>query len=196
MRQVVLYVGEPPMNMPDGLEADGNRLAYELIDMREFDAEALMATGNPADLALALLARGGKERLEEILRRAAKLKGAARNRVLAQLLILAGLRGVVGRVEWLIGSMGMVIDGSKNEFLVRLHDEALAKGEAKGKAEGEAKGRVDGMSQVLQKQLRRKFGSLPAWAKNRLESATPVNLVRWAGRVLTGLDLEDVLGKR
>ena len=188
VRQVVLYVGEPPMNMPDGFEADGNRLAYELIDIREFDAEALMATGNPADLALALLARGGKERLEEIVRRAAKLKGAARNRVLAQLLILAGLRGVVGRVEWLIGSMGMVIDGSKNEFLVRLHDEALAKGKAEG--------RIEGMSQVLQKLLRRKFGSLPAWAKSRLESATPVNLERWAGKVLTGSDLEDVLGKR
>ena len=92
----------------------------------------------------------------------------------------------------MIGSTGVVIDGSKNEFLVRLHDESLAK----GKAKGEAKGRIEGMSQLLQKLLRRKFGSLPAWAKNRLESATPVNLESWAGKVLTGSDLEDVLGKR
>ena len=77
-----------------------------------------------------------------------------------------------------------------------MHDEALAKGKAEGEAKGKAEGRIEGMSQVLQKLLRRKFGSLPAWAKSRLESASPVNLERWAGKVLTGSDLEDVLGKR
>ena len=71
VRQVVLYVGEPAMNMAAGMEADGNALAYELIDIRQFDAESMMATGNPADLALALLAGDGKARLEEIVRCAA-----------------------------------------------------------------------------------------------------------------------------
>jgi hypothetical protein len=53
LRQAILYVGEPRMTMPDRLEEDGNRLVYELIDIREFDAEAMMKTGDAADLALA-----------------------------------------------------------------------------------------------------------------------------------------------
>jgi hypothetical protein len=53
LRQAILYVGEPRMTMPDRLEEDGNRLVYGLIDIREFDAEAMMKTGDAADLALA-----------------------------------------------------------------------------------------------------------------------------------------------
>ena len=87
VRQVVLYVGDKPMTMPDRLEEDGNTFIYELIDIRDFDAEAMMATGRPADLALAILGGGGKLKLVQILKEAAKLEGAERDRVLAQVLL-------------------------------------------------------------------------------------------------------------
>jgi hypothetical protein len=92
VRQVLLYVGAARMAMPDRVEADGNLLAYRLMDIREFDAVAMASTGQPADLALSVLAGRADKRLPEILKRAARLRGTARQRVIAQILILAGLQ--------------------------------------------------------------------------------------------------------
>ena len=61
VRQVILYVGEGRMRMPDRIEKNGSRPAYEFIDIRDFDAGAMMETGNHGDLALAVLCgRQGK----------------------------------------------------------------------------------------------------------------------------------------
>ncbi len=204
VRQVILYVGEDRMKMPDRLEEDGNRLVYGLMDIREFDAEALMATGNRADLALAVLGGGGGANLRGILQKAAKLKGAARGRVLAQILLLAGLRGMAGRVEWEMKTMGVVIDITKNPVLMRWRREAIEEGEAKGRAEGLSmglsqglsKGLSQGMSKILLEQLETKFGALPQWAESRVAKASPAQVERWARKVLTAKTLDGVIGKR
>ena len=98
IRQVVLYIGQDALAMPAGFEADGNRIAYSVIDIRDYDAAAMIASGRPGDLAIAILAGGGGGLVDEIVRRAARLEGPARERALAQLIILAGLRGLVERV--------------------------------------------------------------------------------------------------
>jgi hypothetical protein len=184
VRQVILYVGEDRLKMPDRLEEDGNRFVYGVSDIREFDAEELMTTGNQADLALAVLAGGGKSRLSGILKKAARLKGPARNRVLAQILLLAGLRGVAGKVQWDLRNMDMVIDVTKNPVLMKWRREALQEGEAKG------------MSRILHDLVQAKFGPLPKWAEDRMAKSTPAQVERRAKKILTAETLEDVLGKR
>ena len=99
VRQVVLYVGEAKMRMKSRLDAGSTTVDFRLIDIREFDAEMFLRSGRPGDLALAMLAKGGVERLREILHKAVKLRGQARERVFTQLLLLMGLRKVPGRMK-------------------------------------------------------------------------------------------------
>lgn len=185
VRQVVLYLGSARMAMPDRVEGDGNRFTFETIDIREFDALAMAETGRPADLALAILAGGADERLTEILRCVMRLKGPARQRLIAQILVLAGLRGRVKQVEWELTNMsGVVIDIRKNPFLLRLRDEAIAQGKA------------EGMALLLQEQLETKFGPLPRWARPRIAKASQRQLEGWARKVLKATSVEGVLGPR
>jgi hypothetical protein len=81
-------------------------------------------------------------------------------------------------------NMGVLIDITKNPVLMKWRREALHEG------------RVQGKSEMLRDQLEIKFGSLPKWAGDRLASATPAQLERWAKKVLTGSTLETVLGKQ
>ena len=78
VNQVVLYVGEPKMRMNPELDAGGAKVSFRLIDIREIEAESLLRSGSAGDLALAMLAKGGTERLAEIARRAAGLSDQAR----------------------------------------------------------------------------------------------------------------------
>ena len=63
---------------------------------------------------------------------------------------------------------------------------------------GMDKGLQQGLQQgeviVLKRQLTRRFGPLPAWAEQRLEQASPLQLEDWAERVLEAQRLEDILG--
>jgi len=55
VRQVVLYVGEAKMSMSGRLDAGSVQVAYEPVDIREMDAQALLESARPGDLALAVL---------------------------------------------------------------------------------------------------------------------------------------------
>ena len=199
VKQVLLYVGGAQLGMPDRVEADGNLLLFRLLDIRKFDVGVLSATSRRADLALAILAGGADQRLPEIIKRAARLKGPARSRILAQILILAGLRDLEDKLEWELRNQGVVIDITKNKVLMRWQREFIAEGAAKGRAEGlvegKAEGKAEGMTIILHDQLETKFGPLPRWADARLAKADPAQLERWAKKILTASSLEGVLGR-
>ena len=93
VRAVVLYTGMEAMRMRGHLDVGSAKVDYELIDIRDISAETLLS-GGPGDWALALLAKGGPERMREILLKAMKLKTPKRERLLAQLMVLAGSCGV------------------------------------------------------------------------------------------------------
>ena len=155
-----------------------------MADIRGIDAERLIRTGNPGDLALAILAGGGKVRLPEILRRAAARRGPERDELLARILILSGLRGIVGKVELELKHMSVVIDIRKNPVLMRWSRELFEEGKAEGKAE------------MLQEQLQIKFGPVPKWAAHRLAHASPAQIERWTKKILTADSIEGVLGRK
>src|SRR5690606_35049925 len=67
--------------------------------------------------------------------------------------------------------------------------EGRAEGEARGEAKGRVEGRVEGGAHVLQRQLRLKFGELPEWALQRLQSASVEQLDSYADRILTAESL-------
>lgn len=184
VRQVVIYLGKARMHMPRSLDTGGVQVNYRLIDIRELDSQAMLESGAPGDYALALLARGGVERMKQIVARANQLPEPKRRRVLTQMLILSGLRGVSEQLTMEYRAMGISIEIKDNVFLKDVY--------ASGKAEGKA----EGMTAILREQLEIKFGALPRWAQDRLRKATPAQAERWARKMLTASSVEAVLGPR
>ena len=182
--QTVIYMGTPPLQMEDSIDAGSVKVLYRLFDIRIFKAEDLARSPNPADRALAILGSGSDERIREVLSAAAALDEPLRQRTLLQLSILAGLRGLSERVTMELNSMNMEIDISKHAFLQSMLD----RGRAEGKVEGELK--------LIFKQMNAKFGRIPAWANQRLVEATPAQLDRWSLKILTADTIECVLGRR
>jgi predicted transposase YdaD len=187
IRAVVLYTGMPAMRMEEHVDAGSVVVQYELIDIREIGAEALMR-GGPGDLALALLARGGPEKVLEILARAMKLKSPRRERLLTQLAVLAGLRRLDKTIRMEMKKMGEYVDFQKNVILRDIWND--------GKAEGKAEGQAEGALAILSGQLAEKFGPLPRWASTRLRKASPEQIFDWSRKVLTAETLEGVVGQR
>ena len=183
VRPVVLYLGIRRMNMKAHLDAGGVVVNYSLIDIREIDAETLLS-GGPGDWALALLAKGGPERMREILAKALTLKGAKKARLLAQLTVLAGLRRLDKAIRMELKQMSQYVDIQKNVILKEIW------------ADGKAEGKTEGAIALLTDQLNQRFGPLPAWASARLRKATPAQTQKWSRMVLTASSLEGVLGKR
>ena len=70
--------------------------------------------------------------------------------------------------------------------------EGRMKGEAEGRLKGEAQGEVKGAAVMLERQLERRFGPLPAWTIDRLHNAGRTALESWALRLLDAATLDEV----
>src|ERR1035438_9192195 len=71
-RQVALYVGNDKMRMPDRIEAEGISFRYRLIDVRDLDGSALLASDELSDNLLAVLAKVD-DRMDAVRRILAKI---------------------------------------------------------------------------------------------------------------------------
>lgn len=98
--QTVVYIGAEPMRMDNRVDVGCVQGAYRLIDIRAFDAAALLATGRPGDVALAMLASDGAGRLHEIVERGKQFGPGERGPLFTQLAMLSGLRGLGMSSEW------------------------------------------------------------------------------------------------
>lgn len=83
------------------------------------------------------------------------------------------------------------------ETLERLYTEAIEKGLAKGQSigmsQGLSQGLSQGASQLLGRLLEQRFGPLPEWASQRLQSASSPQLEHWADQLFTASTLETLL---
>ena len=98
---------------------------------------------------------------------------------------LAGARA--GQTE---GIVGTIMEKLRAEGEAKGRAEGVAEGEAKGRAEGEAKGEAKSLTRLLE----RRFGSLPAAVKARIDGADLDQLDAWIDRVLDATSLEAVFG--
>ena len=188
VRHVVVYVGQPRMNMPVQLDTGPLQFAYESMDIRVLSVDELLNTGRPSDCALAVLAGDGPDRLRDIVRSIAALPDSSeRDRVIAQLMVLSGLRGLEREVKDEYSLMS-VIDITKNSVIM----EMMQGLEEKGREEGTHLG----IQRTLRSQLKTKFGRVPVWAQERLASATSAQLEAWCQKILVADTIEGVIGKR
>jgi len=74
--------------------------------------------------------------------------------------------------------------------------EGRQEGRLEGRQEGRQEGRLEGELLILQRQLIKRFGPLPAWAETKLRQASSEQLERWGEQLLDAESLELALEER
>lgn len=166
---VVLYVGREPLRMPAVFQTRSMRFQFRMIDAREFDGEALIASEDLGDNMLALLTPFDRERvLQRVEQKLGALPRGEREEAARLFVLLSGLRGLAR----LVAERFRMIDIMENEVL----GPAVLKGEAT----------------VLLAQLEDCFGPLPSWVYEKFEGATESQILAWAKRLRRADSLESV----
>jgi hypothetical protein len=196
-RQIVLYVGNAPMRMANGIAGTDFWLRYHLVDVRDLDGEALLASANPGDNIIALLTRLG-ERTDTVLRileRIAAAPDAERSRAMAELLILACLRKRDGAVREEAKKMPILNDIMDSEIFGPLIRQGRAEGRAEGRVEGEVEGRVKGQVALLLRLMEKRFGAVPRRYRTRLAALAPAELESVGLRLMDAERIEDLFAQ-
>jgi predicted transposase YdaD len=199
--QQVLYVGQGPSTLADGLALDQLSFRYQVVDIRDIDCRSLLASPSLEDNLLALLCRlhDEGEAVRAVLGKIAALDQNQRRDALERLQILCGLRPLQAAIESEVKRMPITLNLRDNPFF----REAFAEGEergrnaglTRGREEGREEGRVEGEYRLLSKQLERRFGPLPESLVARLEAAGSAELERWGVRLLAARSLEEVFAE-
>jgi hypothetical protein len=202
-RQVLLYVGEAPMRMEHELRGPDLFFQYRLVDIRTLNGDRLLESRPVGDNIIAILAqlRDPEEAIHRIMERIAGLAAAERETALAQLTILAGLRHLSEAVEQERRKMPIDLDIREHAVLgpmiIEAELQAELKGELKGELRGELKGELKGERKgeltVLRRQIEKRFGAIPSWAAEQLDSRSTAELEELSVRVLDAQSLEDLM---
>lgn len=80
----------------------------------------------------------------------------------------------------------------KMPYITSIERMGIEKGIRQGIQQGIEQGIEQGAAQVLERLLVRRFGELPAWARERLQAASRQELDDWTDRVLTAGGLDEV----
>ena len=85
---------------------------------------------------------------------------------------------------------------AREEGLEQGIEQGIERGVRQGRAEGVRQGRAEGVRAVLERLLRRRFGTLPPRVGARLGGAAEAELEAWADNVLDAATLDDVFEPR
>ena len=198
--QIVLYVGNERLRMRRVLGAPGWSYQYRLVDIREIDSAMLLKSRNLDDNVLAILA-GGTDRREitrRILHQIARTRGLPRERAMAELLKLSGLRGSVGviireeteRMPILDDIMDHPVIGPVRRKAMKI---GMEKGLERGRQQGRQEGRTEGEREILIYQARKRFGKVPTWAREYIVTAKGPELKRIAANLLSAASIKELL---
>ena len=186
--QICLYVGEKPAKMRKKLHHPHLEYSFRLVDVRDLDGERLLKSGKVDDNIVALLTRIADQRqaVRLVVQRIKRLRQSERQSALDRLVILAGLRKMLGT---------MVEEEVKKVPILNniLQHEILGREYKKGRQEGELIGRQKGELTILLRQLKKRFGSVPKWAEERLEKFSAKELEEVSVRLLDAKSIESLL---
>jgi hypothetical protein len=173
VEQILLYAGQEPLRMEPVFETPSLRYEFQILDMRTFDGEPLLASEDWGDNLLALLTHIDRERVfQRVEAQIQKLNGEEQETA-ARLFVI--LSGIIGVEESAVRRLHM-IDIMENKVL----GPAIRQGIQKGKAE------------MLSELLTERFGMLPDWTSQRLAEAEEPDFAIWAKRVLAAKTLDEV----
>jgi hypothetical protein len=180
-RQVALYVGAEPLRMKNEIVGPGWAFRFHLVDVRDLDGEALLASDNPSDNVIAILTRLGGEphAVRRILRRISMGAPGDREEALAEFSIIAGLRKLTAEVKREANRMPIQED--------IMDDEVWGPWILQKRAEGQV--------ELLLEQIEKKFGAVPPRIHDRIRLLKP-NQIKQAGlRLLDAQRIEDLFAR-
>ncbi len=140
--QIVLYVGNKPLNMTHSMGTGLINYTYILIDIRTLDGDPLVDSSNPNDNVLAILCKTKDidSTIRRILAKFSLLSPREMENYIRKLLYLAGLGNLAYKVKQEVLNMPITIDLDEYEIF----KDVFVKGELKGRMEGELKGKLEG----------------------------------------------------
>ena len=142
-KQVVLYIGREPLNMPHRIEITNPHLSYvvEMVDLGNLEVEGLLASEKIGDVILAILNRHADPRqtLRRILDRLKPLEPEQRLRACRLRVIQSAKRNLSDTVIEGVKEMAFLIDPMEDTFFRRLYEKGLTEGREEGKKEGEVR---------------------------------------------------------
>ena len=189
-RQVALYVGNDKMRMPDRIEAEGLSFRYRLIDIRDLDGAALLASDELSDNLLAVLGRldDRMDAIRRILAKIVRLEPGKRHDAFLRLLLTCGMRGLEEEAneEWKKMAFSFRIED--NKVLGPMIRELVEKRGEKAKEEGLEQGKKELVRRLIEK----RFCPLPAWAEERLNGSSPGEIEDLGLRLLDARSLEEL----
>jgi predicted transposase YdaD len=197
-KQIVLYVGEAAMSMDAVIEKPGFSFRYELVDIRDLDADLLLASPRIEDNLLAILMRlpDRAGAVRQILGRIARLEEPARRAAFAQFLIISGLRRLSSSVEEEAEKMPILNDIMDHEVIGPAIRKGLQQGLQQGRQEGRREGRQQGLKEgqqnIVRRQLEKRFGALPERVGKRLEEMSAAELEEISIRIFEAENLESL----
>ena len=103
--------------------------------------------------------------------------------------------------SWLLNRLPKLTKKELNAMLADLHPledttfykELLEKSRQEIRQEGRQEIRQEVQKGLLAKLLQQRFGTMPPWAKTRLDEAEPDQILGWLDRIFTGKTFEDIL---
>ncbi len=196
--QIVLYVGEEPIRMESAVRVEGLDFRFHMVDVRELDGEALLASPNLSDNVIAVLTALGDApgTVRRILERIVAAPTAERSGALMELSILAGLRKLTGEVKQEAMKMPVTENILDNEIFGVPFRQGRAEGRVEGRMEGRMEGRVEGLLELLLDQIQNRFGAVPKGFRTRLASLNSAQLRAAGLRLLNATTLEDLFDRQ
>jgi len=188
-RQIVLYVGEAPLRMKSSVEGPDLSYRFHMVDIRDLDGEALLASRNLGDNVIAILTAIGSQpgTVRRILERIARGPAAERDEALAEFLILAGLRRLKDEVKKEARRMPIHLDIMDNELIGPL----IRQKQKEAAEEARTEGQIEFFLSLIEK----RFGRVPARIRKRLGNLNPEQPKAAGLRLLNAQRIEDLFGQ-
>jgi hypothetical protein len=172
VEMVVLYIGKEPLRMEGVFKTPSMDYGFRMLDIRDFEGEPLIESGDLGDNMLALLTECDQERvLRRVEEQLQLLPGAEKLDEARLFVVLSGLRDLEATVSRRL----QMIDLMENKVL----GPAILRGEAA----------------VVAYQLKKRFGPVPESISSKLDTASEEQLMDWAEKVLTAKTLDAVFSK-
>jgi predicted transposase YdaD len=148
VRQIVVYMGSEPHNIPSQLIEPQISYTSEIISIKDFSYRYFLNCSTPEEMIMAILADLEGEDAEKIiikiLKKIRKFSPVRASICAVQMQVLSNLRGLQNTVTKILEKMPLAIDLSKDPFFSKAFARAEKQGEIKGEARGEAIGRTKG----------------------------------------------------
>lgn len=184
VEQTVLYVGRGPLTMPTSFRSGGIRHEYTILNLREMDGAALLASDDWTDNEWALLTRSHPEEvIRVVFAKLQGLRGEEQREAATSFMIIGGILGIETEIERRF----------HEEMIDIMDNQVLGPAIRRGLEQGLQQGMQQGISHALQTVLESRFGTLPSWVQEKITTASPETKNRWLQTFHQATSLEDAL---